>query len=608
MSERLPYPSGIFSDRLMAGARALWRVGGKFQKNKPIIAVMNSYTDFVPGHVHLRQVADIVKQSITDAGGDPREFNTIAIDDGIAMGHGGMLYSLPSRDLIADSIEYMCNAHKVDALVCIVGCDKIVPGALMATARLNLPSIVVSGGPMEAGIVTIDGNDKAIDLVDAMVAAADPSCTDEELEQIESSACPTCGSCSGLFTANSMNCLTEVLGLGLPGNGTLLATHVSRKKLYQDVGTKIMEITRKVYEDQDMSLLPRSIITRETMLNAMSVDIAMGGSTNTILHLLAIGKEAEVDFTIDDIDELSKKIPHLAKIAPSSHYHIQNFHAAGGVWNIMGTLTRAGLFHDNVPMVHCSSVSAGIKEWDIDVTTNEVNRQFFKAAPSNVVGQKAISQNFYGALDLDRATGCIRDVEHAYSADGGLVILRGNLAQQGCVLKTAALDLSIQSHFIGKAVVCDSQEDAMNKILNAKVVKGDVVVIRYEGPKGGPGMQEMLYPTSYLKSFHLDKDCALITDGRFSGGSSGLSIGHVSPEAGEGGLLALVQDGDEIEISIPSRSLNLNVSDAELAQRRHAQEQREHPYTPLERKRKVSKILRRYAAHASNASNGAVLD
>ena len=598
--------------RNMAGARALWRATGMTEGDfgKPIIAIANSFTQFVPGHVHLQDLGQLVAREIEKAGGVAKEFDTIAIDDGIAMGHDGMLYSLPSRDLIADSVEYMVNAHCADALVCISNCDKITPGMLMAAMRLNIPVVFVSGGPMEAGKVTWGGKTKGLDLVDAMVAAADSHCSDEEVEAIERSACPTCGSCSGMFTANSMNCLTEALGLSLPGNGSLVATHAERKQLFLRAGRVIVELCKRYYEQEDASVLPRSIATFEAFENAMTLDIAMGGSTNTVLHLLAIAREADVDFTMRDMDRLSRRVPTLCKVAPSSQFHLEDVHRAGGIAAILGELDRAGLLHGEVTTVHSRTLRDGLKQWDIAQTSDETAKEFFRAAPGGIVTTVAFSQSrLYPELDADRAKGCIRDKAHAYSRDGGLAVLYGNIALDGCIVKTAGVDESILK-FTGCARVFESQDAAVAGILGDQVTAGDVVVIRYEGPKGGPGMQEMLYPTSYLKSKGLGKACALLTDGRFSGGTSGLSIGHVSPEAASGGAIALVREGDRIEIDIPGRSINLAISSAELAQRRAAMEANgSRAWKPAaERPRKVSAALRAYAAMVTSADKGAVRD
>ena len=596
--------------RNMAGARGLWRATGMKDEDfgKPIIAVVNSFTQFVPGHVHLKDLGQLVARQIEQAGGVAKEFNTIAVDDGIAMGHDGMLYSLPSRDLIADSVEYMVNAHCADAMVCISNCDKITPGMLMAAMRLNIPVVFVSGGPMEAGKVQIRGGEQAIDLVDAMIVAADDNYTDEEVKAYERSACPTCGSCSGMFTANSMNCLTEALGLSLPGNGSTLATHANRKKLFERAGQLIVEITKRHYEQNDYSVLPRNIAPKAAYENAMTLDIAMGGSTNTVLHLLAAAHEAEVDFTMDDIDRLSRKVPVLCKVAPAvKDVHMEDVHRAGGIMSILGELDRAGLLDTSVPTVHEKTLKDALDKWDIIRTENEEVYNFFKSAPGGVPTQTAFSQDrYYTRLDGDREKGVIRNAEHAFSKDGGLAVLYGNIALDGCIVKTAGVDDSILK-FNGTARVFESQDDAVEAILGGKIVAGDVVLIRYEGPQGGPGMQEMLYPTSYLKSKGLGKDCALVTDGRFSGGSSGLSIGHVSPEAAEGGAIALVEDGDRIEIDIPNRTIHLAVADDVLAARREVQEAK--GWKPAkERPRKVSKALKAYAMHATSAAKGAVRD
>jgi dihydroxy-acid dehydratase len=598
--------------RNMAGARALWRATGMADGDfgKPIIAIANSFTQFVPGHVHLKDLGQMVAREIEKAGGIAKEFDTIAVDDGIAMGHDGMLYSLPSRDLIADSVEYMVNAHCADALVCISNCDKITPGMLMAAMRLNIPVVFVSGGPMEAGKVNWQGKVKGLDLVDAMVAAADSKCSDEELEAIERSACPTCGSCSGMFTANSMNCLTEALGLSLPGNGSLVATHAERKQLFLRAGRVIVELCKRYYEQDDVSVLPRNIATFDAFENAMTLDIAMGGSTNTVLHLLAIAREAEVDFTMKDMDRLSLHVPTLCKVAPSSEYHLEDVHRAGGIAAILGELDRAGLLHGEVGTVHSKTLRDGLRQWDIKQTSDEAVQEFFRAAPGGISTTIAFSQSVhYPELDTDRARGCIRDKAHAYSQDGGLAVLHGNIAQDGCIVKTAGVDKSILK-FTGRARVFESQDATVTGILADQVVAGDVVVIRYEGPRGGPGMQEMLYPTSYLKSKGLGKVCALLTDGRFSGGTSGLSIGHVSPEAASGGAIALVQEGDRIEIDIPKRSINLAISDSELAQRRAAMAAKgKQAWKPATlRQRKVSAALRAYAAMVTSADKGAVRD
>jgi dihydroxy-acid dehydratase len=598
--------------RNMAGARGLWRATGMKDEDfgKPIIAVVNSFTQFVPGHVHLKDLGQLVAREIEAAGGVAKEFNTIAVDDGIAMGHGGMLYSLPSRDLIADSVEYMANAHTADALVCISNCDKITPGMLMAAMRLNIPAIFVSGGPMEAGKADIHGQTIALDLVDAMVAAADESYTDAEVEVIERSACPTCGSCSGMFTANSMNCLTEALGLSLPGNGSVLATHADREKLFREAGRTIVDLARRWYEQEDATALPRSIASFAAFENAMSLDIAMGGSTNTVLHLLAAAHEGEVHFTMADIDRLSRRVPCLCKVAPAKQdVHMEDVHRAGGIMAILGQLDRAGLLDTSLPTVHAPTLGDALNRWDISRTSSASVQEFYKAAPGGVRTTQAFSQsNRWKELDTDRTDGVIRDAEHPFSKDGGLAVLFGNLAPEGCIVKTAGVDDSILV-FHGTARVYESQDAAVAGILGNEVKEGDVVVIRYEGPKGGPGMQEMLYPTSYLKSKGLGKACALITDGRFSGGTSGLSIGHVSPEAAEGGLIALVNTGDPIEIDIPSRVIRLAVDDAELA-KRHEQmvERGKKAWKPLGRKREVSPALRAYAALTTNAARGAVRD
>ena len=596
----------------MAGARSLWRATGMTDGDfgKPIIAIANSFTQFVPGHVHLKDLGQIVAREIEKAGGIAKEFDTIAVDDGIAMGHDGMLYSLPSRDLIADSVEYMVNAHCADALVCISNCDKITPGMLMAAMRLNIPVVFVSGGPMEAGKVNWQGKVKGLDLIDAMVAAADSKYSDKEVEAIERSACPTCGSCSGMFTANSMNCLTEALGLSLPGNGSLVATHAARKELFLRAGRLIVELCKRYYEQDDASVLPRSIGSLAAFENAMTLDISMGGSTNTVLHLLAIAREAEVDFTMKDMDRLSRHVPTLCKVAPSSGFHLEDVHRAGGIAAILGELDRAGLLHGEVATVHSRTLRDGLKQWDIRQTGDEAVREFFRAAPGGISTTIAFSQSVqYPELDTDRAKGCIRDKAHAYSQDGGLAVLHGNIALDGCIVKTAGVDESVLK-FSGRARVFESQDAAVTGILADRVVAGDVVVIRYEGPKGGPGMQEMLYPTSYLKSKGLGKACALLTDGRFSGGTSGLSIGHVSPEAASGGAIALVQEGDRIDIDIPNRSINLAISDAELAKRRAALEAKgKQAWKPAaERQRKVSIALRAYAAMVTSADKGAVRD
>lgn len=596
----------------MAGARALWRATGMKDEDfsKPIIAVANSFTQFVPGHVHLKDLGQLVAREIEKAGGVAKEFNTIAVDDGIAMGHGGMLYSLPSRDLIADSVEYMVNAHCADALVCISNCDKITPGMLMAALRLNIPVVFVSGGPMEAGKVNWQGQVRKLDLVDAMVEAADSHVSDEEVAEVERSACPTCGSCSGMFTANSMNCLTEALGLSLPGNGSTLATHAARKQLFLQAGRLIVELAKRHYEQDDYSVLPRNIATMQAFENAMSLDVAMGGSTNTVLHLLAAAHEAGVDFTMKDIDRISRQVPCVSKVAPAtSKYHMEDVHRAGGVMGILAELNRAGVIHTGVPTVHSATMGEALAKWDIMTTQDEDVKKFYRAAPGGISTTIAFSQSMlWPELDNDRENGCIRDKAHAYSLDGGLAVLYGNIAQDGCIVKTAGVDDSILK-FIGRARVFESQDSAVEAILNDKIVAGDVVVIRYEGPRGGPGMQEMLYPTSYLKSKGLGKACALLTDGRFSGGTSGLSIGHASPEAAEGGAIGLVQEGDTIEIDIPNRTIHLAVTDEEMAHRRANMEAKgAQAWKPLNRERLVSPALRAYAAMSTSAAKGAVRD
>ncbi|WP_313952043.1 dihydroxy-acid dehydratase [Accumulibacter sp.] len=599
--------------RNMAGARALWRATGMKDGDfgKPIIAVVNSFTQFVPGHVHLKDMGQLVAREIEAAGGIAKEFNTIAIDDGIAMGHDGMLYSLPSRDLIADSVEYMVNGHCADAMVCISNCDKITPGMLMAAMRVNIPAIFVSGGPMEAGKVDWGGKVIAIDLVDAMVKGGDSNCSDDEVEAFERSACPTCGSCSGMFTANSMNCLTEALGFSLPGNGTVLATHADRKDLFLRAGRQIVDMCRRYYEQEDASVLPRSIGSFEAFENAMTLDVSMGGSTNTVLHILAAAQEGGVNFTMDDIDRISRRVPCLAKVAPATpDYHIEDVHRAGGIFAILGELDRAGLIHRDQPTVHTKTLGEAIDTWDVVRSKAPTLIDFFRAAPGGIPTQTAFSQNRrYPDLDLDRAHGCIRSQANAYSQDGGLAVLYGNLATDGCIVKTAGVDESIWV-FTGQARVFESQDDAVQAILADLVKAGDVVVIRYEGPKGGPGMQEMLYPTSYLKSKGLGKACALLTDGRFSGGTSGLSIGHASPEAAEGGAIGLVQEGDTIEIDIPGRRIHLAISDAEMSRRRAEMDGRgDSAWQPVaERQRVVSKALQAYALMATSAATGAVRD
>ncbi|TPW29490.1 dihydroxy-acid dehydratase [Martelella alba] len=594
--------------RNMAGARGLWRATGMKEGDfgKPIIAVVNSFTQFVPGHVHLKDLGQLVAREIEAAGGVAKEFNTIAVDDGIAMGHDGMLYSLPSREVIADSVEYMVNAHCADAMVCISNCDKITPGMLMAALRLNIPAIFVSGGPMEAGKVVLNGKEQALDLVDAMVAAADDKYTDAEVASIERSACPTCGSCSGMFTANSMNCLTEALGLSLPGNGSTLATHADRRRLFVEAGHQIVDLARRCYEQDDKTTLPRTIANKAAFENAMSLDIAMGGSTNTVLHILAAAYEAELDFTMEDIDRLSRKVPCLCKVAPAKNdVHMEDVHRAGGIMAILGELDRAGLIRRESPTVHAATLGDAIDQWDIVRTNSETVRNFFMAAPGGVPSQTAFSQDRrWAELDTDRVSGVIRSAEHPFSKDGGLAVLRGNVALDGCIVKTAGVDESILK-FSGPAVVFESQDAAVKGILSNEVKAGDVVVIRYEGPKGGPGMQEMLYPTSYLKSKGLGKACALITDGRFSGGTSGLSIGHVSPEAAKGGAIGLVENGDTIDIDIPGRTISLRISPSELEARRKAQEEKGWaPSSP--RRRQVTRALKAYAAFASSADKGAV--
>ncbi|RFP14968.1 MULTISPECIES: dihydroxy-acid dehydratase [unclassified Duganella] len=602
--------------RNMAGARALWRATGMKDGDfdKPIVAVVNSFTQFVPGHVHLKDLGQLVAREIEKAGGVAKEFNTIAVDDGIAMGHGGMLYSLPSRDLIADSVEYMVNAHCADAMVCISNCDKITPGMLMAAMRLNIPVVFISGGPMEAGkvIKVVDGKQKIIklDLVDAMIKAGDQSVSDADVAEIERSACPTCGSCSGMFTANSMNCLTEALGLALPGNGTIVATHSDREQLFLRAGRLIVELAKRHYEQDDYSVLPRSIASKAAFENAMALDVSMGGSTNTVLHLLAAAHEAEVDFDMKDIDRISRKVPCLCKVAPmTDKYHIEDVHRAGGIVAILGELARAGLLDTSLPTIHAPTLGDAIERNDIKRSDDPAVHQLFRAAPGGVPTQVAFSQSErYDALDTDRSTGCIRDKAHAYSQDGGLAVLYGNLAQNGCIVKTAGVDESILK-FSGKARVFESQDAAVEGILGDTVHEGDVVIIRYEGPKGGPGMQEMLYPTSYIKSKGLGKACALLTDGRFSGGSSGLVIGHASPEAAEGGAIGLVEEGDMIDIDIPNRTINLRISDADLAARRAAMEAKgDAAWKPVNRQRYVSQALQAYAALTTSADRGAVRD
>jgi dihydroxy-acid dehydratase len=598
--------------RNMAGARALWRATGVKNEDfgKPIIGIANSFTQFVPGHVHLKDLGQLVMGAIAGAGGIGREFNTIAVDDGIAMGHGGMLYSLPSRELIADAVEYMANAHCVDALVCISNCDKITPGMLMAALRLNIPAIFVSGGPMEAGIAMVDGKEVKLDLVDSMVAAVDPGVSDATSDIVEQNACPTCGSCSGMFTANSMNCLVEALGLGLPGNGSLLATHAARKELFLEAGRRIVEITKRYYKEDDESVLPRSIASFKAFQNAMALDIAMGGSTNTVLHLLAAAQEAEVPFTMKDIDELSRRVPNFCKVAPSTPlYHMEDVHRAGGIMALLGELHRAGLLHGDCPVVHAPTLADALTEWDVCGTPSEKARTLYLAAPGRKPTQEAFSQSKqWESLDLDREHGCIRDAAHAYSKEGGLAILYGNLAPDGCIVKTAGVDESLWT-FKGPARIFESQDAAVSGILGEKVHAGDAVIIRYEGPKGGPGMQEMLYPTSYLKSMGLGKECALITDGRFSGGTSGLSIGHASPEAAAQGPIALIAENDLIEIDIPNRAIRIAISDEELGKRRQAMSAKgDKAWKPAARDREVTPALQFYAMMTTSADKGAVRD
>lgn len=599
--------------RNMAGARALWRATGMKDDDfkKPIIAVVNSFTQFVPGHVHLKDMGQLVAREIEKAGGVAKEFNTIAVDDGIAMGHDGMLYSLPSREIIADSVEYMANAHCADALVCISNCDKITPGMLMAAMRLNIPAIFVSGGPMEAGKTKLSDKFIKLDLVDAMVAAADPNVTDEQAEAYERSACPTCGSCSGMFTANSMNCLTEALGLSLPGNGTTLATHKDREQLFLEAGRRIVDITKRYYEQDDSSVLPRSIASVKAFENATTLDIAMGGSTNTILHLMAAAQEGEVNFGMKDIDKLSRKVPQLCKVAPNTpEYHVEDVHRAGGIMAILAELDRAGLMHTDLPTVHSATLGEALSRWDIMQTDDAAVKTFFQAGPAGIPTQQAFSQDCrWDTLDDDRANGCIRNLDNAYSREGGLAVLYGNIAENGCVVKTAGVDDSILV-FEGKARIFESQDSAVKGILADEVKAGDVVIIRYEGPKGGPGMQEMLYPTSYLKSKGLGKECALLTDGRFSGGTSGLSIGHVSPEAASGGAIALLEPGDPIKIDIPNRSIDVLIDETVLDQRRQAMSAKgADAWKPAEiRPRKVSTALKAYAALATSADRGGVRD
>ena len=595
--------------RNMAGARALWRATGMKEDDfgKPIIAIANSFTQFVPGHVHLKDLGQMVAREIEKSGGVAKEFSTIAVDDGIAMGHSGMLYSLPSRELIADAVEYMVNAHCADALVCLSNCDKITPGMLMASMRLNVPTIFVSGGPMEAGKSIVQGKETTLDLVDAMVLAADDSISDEDVASVERSACPTCGSCSGMFTANSMNCLVEALGLGLPGNGSVLATHIDRKGLFLKAGKLIVEITKSYYEDDNEDVLPRNIANKESFENAMTLDIAMGGSTNTVLHILAAAKEGGIDFNINDIDRLSRRVPNLCKVAPSSQYHLEDVHRAGGVMAILGELEKSKLLNSETKTVHSPSLKEAIDKWDINRKPSKEIEEFYSAAPGMIPTTEPFSQNKrYDELDTNRETGCVRDLDNAYSLDGGLAVLRGNIAEEGCIVKTAGVDQN-NLVFSGPAKIFEGQDEAVDAILNNEVKSGDVVLIRYEGPKGGPGMQEMLYPTSYLKSKGLGKKCALITDGRFSGGTSGLSIGHISPEAASGGNLALVEDGDLINIDIPKRSINVDLLPEEIEQRRLAmQSSGSKAWKPKVRQRVVSEALQAYALMATSASDGAV--
>ncbi|VAW77459.1 Dihydroxy-acid dehydratase [hydrothermal vent metagenome] len=598
--------------RNMAGARALWRATGMTDNDfeKPIIAISNSFTQFVPGHVHLKDLGQLVAREIEAAGGVAKEFNTIAVDDGIAMGHDGMLYSLPSREVISDAVEYMVNAHCADAMVCISNCDKITPGMLNAAMRLNIPTIFVSGGPMESGKSVINGKEVHLDLIDPMIQAGNPSVSDDEVLQMERSACPTCGSCSGMFTANSMNCLIEVIGMALPGNGSLLATHADRKDLFMQAGRTIVDLARRYYEQDDESVLPRNIATFKAFENAMTMDIAMGGSTNTILHLLAAAEEGEVGFTMADIDRLSRKVPNICKVAPSTaKYHMEDVHRAGGVMGILAELSRGGLIHRDTSVVYGTSMGAALDQWDICTTTDEAVKKMYSAGPGNVRTTEAFSQDKrWPSLDVDRANGCVRDMAHAYSQEGGLAVLYGNIALDGCVVKTAGVDESNLT-FSGPARIFESQDVAVEAILNDKVKEGDVVIIRYEGPKGGPGMQEMLYPTTYLKSKGLGKACALLTDGRFSGGTSGLSIGHASPEAAEGGAIGLVEEGDVINIDIPQRSINVAISDEQLQQRREAMEEKgEDAWTAIGRERRVSQALQAYALMTTSAARGAVRD
>jgi dihydroxy-acid dehydratase len=598
--------------RNMAGARALWRATGMKDGDfgKPIIAIANSFTQFVPGHVHLRDLGQLVAREIEAYGGIAKEFNTIAVDDGIAMGHSGMLYSLPSRELIADAVEYMVNAHCADALVCISNCDKITPGMLMASLRLNVPTVFISGGPMEAGKIKWNGKERHVDLINAMIEAADVNNTDEQVAEMERSACPTCGSCSGMFTANSMNCLTEALGLALPGNGSLLATHVFRKELFLKAGRVAVDLARRYYEKDDFTALPRSIANLQAFENAMTLDIAMGGSTNTVLHLLAAAQEGEIEFTMQDIDRLSRRVPCLVKVAPATEkYHMEDVHRAGGVIAIVGRLDEAGLIHRECLTVHTANMGETIDQWDVARNPSQEVIDFYRAAPGGIATTVAFSQKqLYPTLDTDRAEGCLRDKDHAYSKDGGLAVLYGNIAERGAIVKTAGVDESILK-FSGLARVCESQDEAVEKILGGRIVAGDVVIVRYEGPKGGPGMQEMLYPTSYIKSMGLGKQCALVTDGRFSGGTSGLCIGHASPEAAAGGTIGLVEDGDTIEIDIPARRLHLAVPNTELARRRRIMEAKgPEAWKPTNRQRIVSPALRAYAALTTSADTGAVRD
>ena len=599
--------------RNAAGARALWRATGTGENDfgKPIVAIANSYTQFVPGHVHLKNMGEIVAEQVRAAGGVAKEFHTIAVDDGIAMGHGGMLYSLPSREVIADAVEYMVNGHAADALVCISNCDKITPGMLNAAMRLNIPTVFVSGGPMEAGkAVVVDGVAHApTDLITAISASASQDVDDEGLAKVEMSACPTCGSCSGMFTANSMNCLTEALGLSLPGNGSTLATHEARRALFEEAGRLVVDLAKRWYEQDDASVLPRSIATKEAFENAMALDVAMGGSTNTVLHILAAAQEGEVPFRIEDIDAVSRRVPCLSKVSPNSDYHMEDVHRAGGISAIMGELLRGGLLNTNVHSVHSPSLEAWLSEWDIRAESpSQTAVDLFHAAPGGVRTTEAFStDNTWSSLDTDAENGCIRDVEHAYTKDGGLAVLHGNLAEDGAVIKTAGIDEDLWT-FRGPALVVESQEAAVDAILSKRIKEGDVIVVRYEGPAGGPGMQEMLHPTAFLKGTGMGKKCALITDGRFSGGSSGISVGHISPEAAQGGLIGLVEDGDEILIDVRTRTLSLEVDDTTLAERRAKMEASEHPWQPVDRDRVVSKALKAYAALATSASYGAVRD